>query len=109
MSAGGVQVASTWIWKAAMSSSYGFAVDIGVLVFVECDVPLVLVFGCVGSAGLAVSTRTYEPIQPIIDCGDTQLKVYGPGSEAPTTCQPAQMKLVQSNCVNWGGGVNVPH
>src|SRR3989442_5867529 len=78
------------------------------MVFVECDVPLVLVFGCVGSAGLAVSTPTYDPIQPIIDCGDTQLKVYGPGSEAPTTCQPAQMLLVQSNCVNPAGAVNVP-
>src|SRR5881409_222645 len=35
MSAGAVHAASAWIWNAAISISYGVAVDIGVLVFVE--------------------------------------------------------------------------
>src|SRR5207237_6207337 len=82
--------------------------DIGVLVFVECDVPLVLVCGCVGSTGFAVSTPTYAPIHATIPFAVTTLNVYGPGSEAPTTCEPAQMKLVQSISVNSVGGVNVP-
>src|SRR5256885_11207092 len=107
MSAGGVQVASSWIWKAAMSSSYWFAVVIGVLMFVECDVPLVLPFGCVGSAGFAVSTPTYAPIHASIPFAVTTLNVYGPGSDALTTCQPVQRKDVQSKSVKPVGEVNV--
>src|SRR5207245_1287002 len=102
------EVASAWTWKAAMTSSEAVAVDIGVLVFVECDVPLVLVCGCGGSTGFAVSTPTYAPIHATIPFAVTTLNVYGPGSDAPTTCHPAQMKLVQSKSVKPVGEVNVP-
>src|SRR5438552_17222230 len=78
------------------------------MVFVECDVPLVLVCGCVGSTGFAVSTPTYAPIHATIPFAVTALSVYGAGSEARTTCEPAQMKLVQSISVKLLGGVNVP-